>query len=54
VLGELGREAELVTLIAGAGAPLDAPAATALAPAGVEVEYNWGGQPAYWWLIAAE
>jgi dihydroxyacetone kinase-like predicted kinase len=54
VLGELGREAELVTLIAGAGAPLDGDAVTALAPAGVEVEYSWGGQPAYWWLIAAE
>jgi DAK2 domain fusion protein YloV len=54
VLGELGREAELVTLIAGAGAPLDGPAVTALAPIGVEVEYSWGGQPAYWWLIAAE
>jgi len=25
-----------------------------IAPAGVEVEYSWGGQPAYWWLIAAE
>jgi hypothetical protein len=54
VLGELGREAELVTLIAGDGAPLDSDAVTALAPAGVEVEYSWGGQPAYWWLIAAE
>ncbi len=54
VLGELGREAELVTLIAGESAPLDSEAVTALAPAGVEVEYSWGGQPAYWWLIAAE
>jgi fatty acid kinase len=54
VLGELGREAELVTLIAGDGAPLDGDAVAALAPAGVEVEYSWGGQPAYWWLIAAE
>ena len=25
-----------------------------LVPAGVELEYSWGGQPAYWWLIAAE
>src|SRR4051794_38327204 len=33
VLGELGREAELVTLIAGDGAPLDGDAVTALAPA---------------------
>jgi DAK2 domain fusion protein YloV len=54
VLGELGREAELVTLIAGDGAPLDGDAVSALAPAGVELEYSWGGQPAYWWLIAAE
>jgi DAK2 domain fusion protein YloV len=54
VLGELGREAELVTLIAGDGAPLEAEDASALAPRGVEVEYSWGGQPAYWWLIAAE
>ena len=54
MLGELGREAELVTLIAGDGAPLDAEAVAGLAPSGVEVEYSWGGQPAYWWLIAAE
>jgi DAK2 domain fusion protein YloV len=54
VLGELGREAELVTLIAGAGAPLEAEAVSALAPTGVELEFSWGGQPAYWWLIAAE
>jgi hypothetical protein len=54
ILGELGREAELVTLIAGDGAPLDDDAVSALAPSGVELEYSWGGQPAYWWLIAAE
>jgi DAK2 domain fusion protein YloV len=54
VLGELGREAELVTLIAGDGAPLDSDAVAALAPSGVELEVSWGGQPAYWWLIAAE
>ena len=54
VLGELGREAELVTLIAGDGAPLDGDAVSALGPSGVELEYSWGGQPAYWWLIAAE
>ena len=54
VLGELGREAELLTLIAGDGAPLEEQAVTGLVPAGVELEYSWGGQPAYWWLIAAE
>ena len=54
VLGELGREAELLTLIEGDGAPLADDAVTALAPAGVDVEFSRGDQPAYWWLIAAE
>jgi DAK2 domain fusion protein YloV len=54
VLGELGREAELLTLIEGDGAPLADHAVTALAPAGVDVEYSRGDQPAYWWLISAE
>jgi uncharacterized protein len=54
VLGELGREAELLTLIEGDGAPIDGEAAAALAPGGVDVEYSRGDQPAYWWLIAAE
>jgi uncharacterized protein len=54
VLGELGRDAELVTLIEGDGAPLDGPAVTALVPDGVDVEYSRGDQPAYWWLISAE
>jgi len=54
VLAELSREAELVTLIEGDGAPLAGDAVAGLAPAGVELEYSLGGQPAYWWLIAAE
>jgi DAK2 domain fusion protein YloV len=54
VLAELSREAELVTLIEGDGAPLAGDAVAGLAPAGVELEYSRGGQPAYWWLIAAE
>ena len=54
VLGELGREAELLTLIAGEEAPLDDDVVSALVPAGVELELSWGGQPAYWYLIAAE
>jgi DAK2 domain fusion protein YloV len=54
VLEELGRDAELVTLIEGAGAPLDEQHVAGLVPAGVEVEVSHGGQPAYWWLIAAE
>lgn len=54
VLGELGREAELLTLIEGERAPMSSAAVTALAPGGVDVEYSRGDQPAYWWLIAAE
>jgi hypothetical protein len=54
VLEELGRDAELVTLIEGDGAPLDGTRVSSLAPPGVEVEISHGGQPAYWWLIAAE
>ena len=54
VLGALAADAELVTLIAGDGVPLDQDAVTALAPAEVELEYSYGGQPSYWWLISAE
>ena len=54
VLGALARDAELVTLIAGDGVPLDEAAVAALAPAEVELEYSYGGQPSYWWLISAE
>ena len=54
VLGELGEDAELLTLIAGAGAPLGEDDVRALVPAGVELEYEDAGQPAYWWLVAAE
>jgi dihydroxyacetone kinase-like predicted kinase len=54
VLRKLADDAELLTLIAGDGAPLDSEAVAALAPDGVELEYSYGGQPSYWWLIAAE
>ena len=54
ILTALATDAELVTCIAGEGAPLDADAIAALAPAGVELELEDGGQPSYWWLLAAE
>jgi dihydroxyacetone kinase-like predicted kinase len=54
VLAALAADAELVTCIAGEGAPLDEGAIAALAPAGVELELEDGGQPSYWWLLAAE
>jgi dihydroxyacetone kinase-like predicted kinase len=54
VLGMLGSEAELVTLIEGHGAPIDGAGVAALMPGGVEMEFSHGDQPAYWWLISAE
>jgi DAK2 domain fusion protein YloV len=54
VLSRLGDGAELVTCIAGDGAPLDGAGVSALAPDGVELEHSVGGQPNWWWLLAAE
>jgi DAK2 domain fusion protein YloV len=54
VLRSLGRDAELLTCISGEGAPLGEDRVAALAPEGVELEVRDGGQPAYWWLLAAE
>jgi DAK2 domain fusion protein YloV len=54
VLGQLSADAELVTCIEGEGAPLDGDAVAALAPAGVELELEDGGQPSWWWLLSAE
>ncbi|MDX6733880.1 MAG: fatty acid kinase [Baekduia sp.] len=54
VLAQLAADAELITCIEGDGAPLDADAVAALAPAGVELELEDGGQPSWWWLLSAE
>jgi uncharacterized protein len=54
VLESLGAGAELLTLIAGDGAPLDGAAIESLVPDGVEVEVEEGGQPSWWWLVSAE
>ena len=54
VLRSLGRGAEILTCIAGDGAPLDDERVASLAPEGIELELREGGQPAYWWLLAAE
>jgi DAK2 domain fusion protein YloV len=54
VFDRLGSGAELLTCIAGDGAPLPDDRVAELAPDGVELEYSVGGQPAYWWLVAAE
>jgi hypothetical protein len=54
VLAQLGDGTELITCIAGAGAPLSAERIDELAPEAVELEHRHGGQPSYWWLLAAE
>ncbi len=56
VLDALGRDAELITCLAGDGAPLSDADVTALAPSdgGAELELSNGGQPSYWWLLSAE
>jgi fatty acid kinase len=54
VLDALGTDAELLTCISGEGAPLDEASVRALGPGGVELECEVGGQPSYWWLVAAE
>jgi DAK2 domain fusion protein YloV len=54
VLASLGEDAELLTLIAGDGAPLSEDAIESLVPEGVEVELEEGGQPSWWWLVSAE
>jgi uncharacterized protein len=48
--------AELVSVLAGEEAPLDLQDVEALLDGGVhaELEVRRGGQPAYWWLLAAE
>jgi DAK2 domain fusion protein YloV len=53
VLEQLAKGSELLTCFAGEGAPLDAEAISVLAPDGIAIECYDGGQPHYWWLIAA-
>ena len=54
VFAALADGAELLTCIEGADAPLAAAALAALLPDGIEFEHRVGGQPSYWWLVAAE
>jgi hypothetical protein len=54
VLEQLADEAELITCLRGAEAPLDDETVQALAAGEVEFELSEGGQPSYWWLLSAE
>jgi DAK2 domain fusion protein YloV len=46
--------AEIVTVIEGAGAPIPLSQLPLELPEGLELELHHGGQPHYWWLIAAQ
>jgi DAK2 domain fusion protein YloV len=54
VLRGLAAGAELLTVIAGDGAPLGEDDVRALIDDGVELEHSEGGQPSWWWLLSAE
>jgi len=54
VIGALAEGSELLTVIAGAGAPIDAAGVQALTPETLELEHHEGGQPSRWWLLSAE
>jgi uncharacterized protein len=54
VLATLADGAELISVLAGQDAPLQAEEIVGLVNGGVELELHDGGQPAYWWLLAAE
>ncbi len=50
----LSEGAEIVTVIAGADAPIPLSEIDTHVPDGVEVETHEGGQPNWWWLLAAQ
>jgi DAK2 domain fusion protein YloV len=54
VIAQLAEEAELITCLRGAEAPLDDQAVQAMVNGKVELELSEGGQESYWWLLAAE
>jgi hypothetical protein len=53
VIGQLARDAEIVTVLEGEDPPTRA-AELELESDGAEVEIHDGGQPTYWWLLAAQ
>jgi uncharacterized protein len=53
-LRRLAEGAEIVTVIGGEGAPIELEEIDTHVPDGVEVETHEGGQPSWWWLLAAQ
>jgi DAK2 domain fusion protein YloV len=50
----LAKRAEIVTILAGKDAPIPLEEIDTHVPDGVEVEAHEGGQPSWWWLLAAQ
>jgi fatty acid kinase len=53
-LERLAAGAEILTVLAGKDAPIPLGEIDAHVPDGVEVEAHEGGQPSWWWLLAAQ
>jgi len=54
LIADITRGRELLTCLAGDGAPLDRQGVESAVPDGIELDYHSGGQPAWWWLLCAE
>ena len=52
--GERSAAPELISVLAGEGAPVGLEEVEAMLDGGVELELRHGDQPSYWWLLAAE
>jgi DAK2 domain fusion protein YloV len=50
----LAADAEIVTVLAGEDAPIPLSEIPANVSEGIELELHHGGQPHYWWLLAAQ
>jgi fatty acid kinase len=53
-MSRLGEDAEILSVVSGEGAPIPLAELEGHAPEGVELEVHEGGQPHYWWLLAAQ
>src|SRR3954471_3581406 len=53
-MSRLAEGAEILTVLSGEGAPIPLGDLEGHAPDGVELELHEGGQPHYWWLLAAQ
>jgi uncharacterized protein len=51
---KLAEDAEIVTVIGGDNAPISLDELDPHVPDGVEIESHEGGQPSWWWLLAAQ